>query len=556
MNKSWLASYPPGVPAEIDAHAFVSLNALFEASFARFRSLPALRNYGVPLTYGELDERSAAFAAFLAGELRLARGERLAVMLPNVLQQPVAMIGALRAGLTVVNVNPLYTPRELEQQLADSGASAIVVLENFAHTLQQALPGTRVRHVVVTRIGDLLPLPRRALFNFAVKHVKHRVPPWRIAGAVSLRRALKKGRGRPFHAAVGPDDVAFLQYTGGTTGRPKGAMLTHGNLVANVEQTLAWVRGTLQEGCETVLTVLPLYHVFALTANLLVFMRLGGCNALITDPRDLRNLVAEMKACRFSAITGVNTLFKALLDHAKFAEACKANGAALKVAIAGGMAVQREVAERWQRATGVPLIEGYGLTEASPNVCVNRFDIAQFTGKLGIPLPSTDVAILDEHGTELPCNEVGEICVRGPQVMRGYWNAPEETARAFATGGWLRTGDLGSMDERGYVQFVERSKNVVVVSGFKVYPSEIEDVALLHPGVRDAGAIGIADPRRGEAVAVFIVRKDPALTADALREHFARHLARYKQPRHIEFRDALPKSPIGKVLHRELSARR
>ena len=554
--KPWLAAYPPGVPSEVDARAFASLNDLFARSFERYRERPAFVSLGASLTYGEIERLSGAFGAFLAEELGLARGERLAIMLPNLLQYPVALIGALRAGLAVVNVNPLYTARELEQQLADSGAAAIVVLENFAHVLQAALPGTRIRHVVTTQAGDLLPAPKRALVNFVVKRVRRMVPPWRIAGAIALREALRKGGDRPLEdPRLGPDDVAFLQYTGGTTGRPKGAVLTHGNVAANVEQTAAWIGGTLKEGAETVITALPLYHVFALTSNLLVFFRLGGRNVLITNPRDMPGFVKEMKNVRFTAITGVNTLYQALLDAQGFDAVRAANRGALKLAIAGGMPVQRAVAERWQRATGTPLIEGYGLTEASPNVCANRLDARQFSGKLGLPLPSTEVAILDDNGAALPAGEIGEICVRGPQVMRGYWNAPQDTAQAFFPQGWLRTGDLGRMDAAGWLEFVERAKDMIVVSGFKAYPSEIEDVAMLHPGVKDAGAAAIPDARSGEAVALYVVKRDPALTAEALREHCARHLAPYKRPKRIEFRDALPKSPLGKVLHRELRPR-
>ena len=550
---------PAGVPwldvNQIRLDTYPSLKHLFERSFERFRALPAFVSRGVHLTYGQLDRLSGAFAATLLDDLGLARGERVALMLPNLLQYPVALIGALRAGLVVVNVNPLYTARELEFQLADSGARAIVVLENFAHTLQAALAGTRVRHVVTTQVGDLFPPGKRQLVNFAVKRLKRMVPPWRIPQAIGLREALREGRYRLApEVRLGPDDLAFLQYTGGTTGRPKGAMLSHGNLVANVEQTAAWIGDKLKEGEETLVTALPLYHAFALTANLLVFIRLGGRNVLIADPRDLPAFLKELRRTRFSAITGVNTLFKALLDAPGFDAVGKANAGALKLAIAGGMALERSVAERWQRAMGAPLIEGYGLTEASPIVCANPVDAREFSGKLGLPLPATEVAILDERGEGLARGELGEICVRGPQVMSGYWNAPQESAQAFTAEGWLRTGDLGRMDAQGYVEFVERKKDVIVVSGFKAYPGEIEDVALQHPGVKDAGAVGIPDPRSGEAVALVVVRKDPALTAEALREHCARSLARYKQPKLIEFRDALPKSSLGKVLRRELQA--
>ena len=533
--------------------ASVTLKQLFEESFARFRDRPAFVSMGVALSYGEVDALSRDFAGYLRNDLGLAPGERVAIMLPNLLQYPVALIGALRAGLVVVNVNPLYTATELEFQLEDSGAAAVVVLENFAHTLAQALPRTRVRHVIATQVGDLFPAPRRWAVNFAVKRVRRMVPAWRIDGAVSFRAALTRGRalGSP-EVQLKAEDLAFLQYTGGTTGRPKGAMLTHGNLMANLEQTRAWVGAVLAEGEEVVITALPLYHVFALTANLLLFVRLGGANVLIANPRDMPGFVKELRKTRFTVITGVNTLYHALLDAKGFDAVCAANRGALKLAVAGGMAVQRGVAERWQRATGVPLVEGYGLTEASPVVCGNPADAREFSGKLGRALPGTEVAILDEQGGALPAGEVGEICARGPQVMRGYWHAPEETAQAFFPGGWLRTGDLGRLDERGTVEFVERRKEVIVVSGFKAYPGEIEAVALQHPGVKEAGVAGIPDARSGEAVALYVVMKDPALGEAELLAHCAKQLAPYKRPQKVFFRDSLPKSPIGKVLRRQL----
>jgi long-chain acyl-CoA synthetase len=526
-----------------------TLKRLFEASFARWRERPAFTSLGVTLRYREVERLSAAFGGFLRRGLGLAAGERVALMLPNLLQYPVALIGALRAGLTVVNVNPLYTAPELQFQLADSGAAAVVVLENFAHVLEHALAGTRVRHVVTTRAGDLLPAPRRWATNLIMRR---KIPPWRLPNAVAFRDVLSRRVPLP-EVAVAPDDLAFLQYTGGTTGRPKGAMLTHANMAANVAQTAAWIGGALEEGAETVITALPLYHVFALTANLLVFMQLGGRNVLIANPRDLAALVKTLKRERFSAITGVNTLYSALLDAPGISAV---DFSRLKLAVAGGMAVQREVAERWQRATGRPLIEGYGLTEASPIVCANPVEAREFSGKLGLPVASTEVTLRDERGAELACGEVGEICVRGPQVMRGYWNAPEETAQAFFPGDWLRSGDLGRMDSRGWVEFVERRKDVIVVSGFKAYPSEIEQVALAHPGVKDAGAVGVPHPKSGEAVALFVVKRDPALSADALAAHCAQRLAPYKRPVRIEFRDSLPKTPLGKVLHRELQPQR
>ncbi len=553
MKRIWLESYPPGVPHEVDTHACPTLRHLLERSCTRFRERPAIANLGVELSYGELDRLSRDFGAFLRSELRLETGDRVAIMLPNVLQYPVALFGALRAGLTVVNVNPLYTTSELEHQLADSGARAIVVLENFARTVEQALDRCRVEHVIVTRVGDLFPPARRWLVNFAVKYLKRMVPRWRIPAAVDFRESLKRGALRPpGDARIGPDDIAFLQYTGGTTSRPKGAMLTHGNMMANVEQTAAWISPVLKEGEETVVTALPLYHIFALTANLLVFLKLGGRNVLITNPRDLPRFVAELRKTRFTAITGVNTLYNALLDAPGFDAVCAASRGVLKVAVAGGMAVQRTVAERWQRATGIPLVEGYGLTEASPIVCANPIDAREFSARIGVPLPSTEVAIFDERGDAVAIGEAGEIGVRGPQVMRGYWNAPEETARAFTADGWLRTGDIGRMDERGYFEFTERRKDVIVVSGFKAYPTEIEDVAMLHPGVKDAGAVGVPDARSGEAVALFVVKNDPQLTAEALLAHCAKHLTGYKLPQRIEFRSQLPKTPIGKTLRRRL----
>ncbi len=553
MEKIWLDAYPQGIPAEVDVRRYPSLRDMLEQSCLRFRDKIAFVNMGVAMTYGELDRLSRDFGAYLQNGLGLHKGDRVAIMLPNLLQYPVALFGVLRAGMIVVNINPLYTATELRQQLDDSGATAIVVLENFAHTLEQALPKTRLRHVVTTRLGDLFPPARRWLVNLVVKHVKRMVPPWRIPGAIAFRYALSQGGQQALHGVgLGPDDIAFLQYTGGTTGRAKGAILTHANMVANVEQTAVWIAVALKEGEETVVTALPLYHIFALTANLLLFMKLGGKNVLITNPRDLPRFVAELRKTRFTAITGVSTLFAALLDAPGFDEVRAANCGALKVAVAGGMSVQRSVAERWQRAMGVPLIEGYGLTEASPIVCGNPFDAKEFSGKIGVPIPSTEVAMLDEHGSEVPLGEVGEICVRGPQVMRGYWNAADETARAFTPDGWLRTGDMGRMDSRGFIEFVDRSKDVIVVSGFKAYPAEIEDVAMLHPGVKDAGAIGVPDPHSGEAVALFVVRRDQGLSAGALLEHCAKYLARYKLPKRIEFREQLPKTPLGKILRRQL----
>jgi len=553
IERIWLQHYPPGVPADIDPRRYASLKDMFEQSCARFAVRPAFTNMGVSLSFAELDRLSLAFAAWLQQVAGLQKGERVAIMLPNLLQYPVALFGALRAGLVVVNVNPLYTARELQFQLADSGAAAVVVLENFAHTLQQALPGTAVRHVVTTQVGDLFPPAKRWLVNFAVKYLKRLVPSWHIPAALSFRRALHQGGCQVLQEVeVGPADIALLQYTGGTTGVAKGAVLSHGNLVANLEQTSAWIGGTFRESEETVVTPLPLYHIFALTANLLTFVKWGGNNLLITNPRDVTGFLRELEKTRFTVITGVNTLFDLLLRTHGLERIKQANGNTLKLAVAGGMAVQRGVAERWQALMGVPLVEGYGLTEAAPIVCANRVDAQEFSGTIGLPLPSTLVVIFGDDGEVLPLGETGEICIKGPQVMQGYWNRPDETALAFTADGWLRTGDIGVMNGDGSIRFVERRKDVIVVSGFKAYPGEIEEVALRLPGVREAAAIGVPDPHSGESVKLFLVRQDPNLDAAAVRVHCRASLAPYKVPKHVEFRDSLPKTPVGKILRRAL----
>ncbi|MDP2257181.1 MAG: AMP-binding protein [Polaromonas sp.] len=553
MEPIWLKYYPASVPAEIDIFRFASLKDMLEHSCARYPKRPAFTNMGVALTYGELDRLSRNFGAYLQQVIGLRRGDRVAIMLPNLLQYPVALFGALRAGLVVVNVNPLYTARELQHQLADSGAVAIVVLENFAHTLQEIVATTAVRHIITTQVGDLFPPVKACLVNFAVKRIKRMVPRWQLPGAVAFNDALKSGaRQTPADVALTHEDIAFLQYTGGTTGVAKGVILTHGNMVANVEQTSAWIGGTLKEGEEVIVTPLPLYHIFALTANLLTFVKWGANNILITNPRDIPAFIEELSKTRFTAITGVNTLFNMLLNAPGFEKVQQANAGALKVAVAGGMAVQRTVAERWQQVMGVPLIEGYGLTEAAPIVCANPLEAKTFSGKIGMPLPSTRVAIRDEAGRELPPGEVGEICVQGPQVMRGYWNMPEETARVLGPDGWLRTGDMAVMDDHGSIQFIDRSKDVIVVSGFKVYPTEIEDVVMMLPGIKEVGVAGVPDEKSGEVVKLYLVKKDPGLTAEAVIAHCRANLTGYKVPKHVEFRDNLPKSPIGKILRRKL----
>lgn len=553
MEPIWLKHYPQGVPAEVDIFRYASLKDMLEQSCERFRELPAFTNMGVTLSYGELDRLSKDFGTYLQHELGLSRGDRVAIMLPNLLQYPVALFGALRAGMVVVNVNPLYTPRELQHQLADSGAIAVVVLENFAHTLQQSIEKTAVRHIITTQIGDLFPPLKRCLVNFVIKRLKRMVPRWSLPTATSFNTALNLGAKHTLsNVPVTHEDIAFLQYTGGTTGVAKGTILTHGNMVANVEQTSAWIGGTLKDGEEVVITPLPLYHIFALTANLLTFVKWGANNVLITNPRDIPGFIKELRRTRFTAITGVNTLYNMLLHAPDFEKVRETNAGALKVAVAGGAAVQRAVAERWQQIMGVPLIEGYGLTEAAPIVCANPLDTKEFSGMIGMPIPSTRVEIRDEAGRELPLGEAGELCVKGPQVMRGYWNMPEETARVLGTDGWLRTGDMVVMNERGYIRFIDRQKDVIVVSGFKVYPTEIEDVVMLLPSVKEVGVIGVPDEKSGEVVKVYLVKKDPALTAEAVIAHCKENLTRYKVPKQVEFRDKLPKSPIGKILRRKL----
>jgi len=549
-SRPWLAQYPAGVPAEIDIGRFASLKDVLAASCGRFAALPAFSSMGAVLTFRQLDEASRAFAAWLQKSAGLKRGDRVALMLPNLLQYPVALFGALRSGMVVVNVNPLYTPRELEHQLNDSGAVAIVVLENFAHTLEQVIGRTPVRTVVTTQVGDLLPPLKRLLTNAVVKHVKKLVPAWRLAGSVDFNRVLAAGRAQSLdEVTLGHDDLAFLQYTGGTTGVAKGAMLSHGNMVANVLQVAAWMSPNLNDGAETVVIPLPLYHVFALTGCLSFFSK-GAQIVLIANPRDLPTFIRTLGQARFSAIIGVNTLFRALLDAPASA---RVDWSSLKLAVAGGMAVQHVVAQRWKQMTGVPLVEGYGLTESAPVAIANPVTIEEWSGQIGVPLPSTEAAILDDEGRPLALGEVGEICLRGPQVMKGYWRRPEETAHVFTADGWLRTGDMGLMDERGDIRLTDRKKDMIVVSGFKVFPNEIEDVLATHPGVAEAAAIGVPDERSGEAVKVVVLRKDPALTEAELLAHCKQHLTAYKMPRIVEFRtEPLPKTNIGKILRREL----
>ena len=555
VERIWLQNYPAGMPPEIDADRFRSIPDMFDKTVARFSDNGAYNNFGYTLSYAALDRLSRNFAAFLQGLPGMGKGERVAIMSPNLLQYPVALFAVLRAGMTVVNVNPLYTPRELEHQLIDSGAKAILIVENFAHTLEEVLAKTSVKHVITTQIGDLLPVPKRWLVNFVIKHVKKMVPAWRIDGAIDLRSALARGKAmRLDRVEVTHDDIAFLQYTGGTTGVAKGAMLTHRNVLANLEQTGVWVSGTFKEGAEIVIAPLPLYHIFCLTSTL-SFMKWGSLIVLITNPRDIPSFVKELGKWKWSVMTGVNTLFNGLLNAAGF-DQLKFD--TVKVVVGGGAAVQKAVAERWSQVTGHCITEAYGLTEASPGVCANPLG-APWNGTIGLPFPSTEVSIRDDNFNELPVwtgagdidKCTGELCVRGPQVMKGYWNMPEETANVFRDG-WLKTGDVGHLDAKGYVTITDRKKDMIVVSGFKVFPNEIESVAASQPGVLECGAVGVPDAKTGEAVKLVIVKKDPNLTKEAVFLYCKSRLTAYKQPRYVEFRDSLPKSPIGKVLRREL----
>jgi len=550
MNKPWLIQYPAGVPAEVDIQRFASLVEMFSDSCRRFADLPAYRSMGVAMTFRELDAASHAFVAWLQKSAGLQRGDRVALMMPNLLPYPVALFGILRAGMVVVNVNPLYTPRELRHQLKDADVRAIVVLENFAHTLDQVIGETAVRKAVTTQVGDLFPTLKRLLTNTVVKHVKKMVPAWRLPGSVPWRDAVAAGRAQQLDPVpLSHDDLAFLQYTGGTTGVAKGAQLSHGNMVANVLQVGAWMSPNLQEGKETLILPLPMYHVFALTGAL-SFLSQGAQAVLIANPRDMPDLLKVLRSAPFSAIIGVNTLFQAMLDAPGFAAI---DLSSLKLVVAGGMAVQQVVAQRWKQRAGVPLVEGYGLTETSPVAIANPVTIREWSGQIGVPLPSTEAAILDEDGGPIMQGKVGEICLRGPQVMKGYWNLPEETAKVFTANGWLRTGDMGVVDDRGGIRITDRKKDMIVVSGFKVFPNEIEDVLTLLPDVLEAAAIGIKDARSGEAVKVVIVPGSPTLTEADVIAHCRLHLTGYKIPRVVEFRSKpLPKSNIGKILRREL----
>lgn len=540
----------PGVPAEIDPIPYRSLVDLFLACCDKYADKPAFSNFGAELTYKVLAKKAEAFAAYLQKKWGLKKGDRIALMLPNVLQYPVAMFGAFRAGLSVVNVNPLYTATELKHQLLNAEVETIVILDNFAHVLQAILPETPIKNVIVTRFGDLLPFPKAQAINFVVKYIKKMVPAWHIAEAISFRDVLKQGATLQLKPnSVEGNDIAFLQYTGGTTGTAKGAELTHRNMLANIEQICAWTNSLTKDGKEIVITALPLYHIFSLTANCLAFFKLGSHNVLITNPRDIPLFVKLIKKIPFTIMTGVNTLFNTLLNNKEF---CQLNFESLQFIIGGGMAVQKSVAERWQKVTGVPIIEGYGLTEASPVVCVNPLNIDSYTGSIGLPLPSTEIKICNNEGEEVAVGEIGELLVRGPQIMHGYWKAPDETKQVLTMDGWLLTGDMAKMDDKGFIYLVERKKDLIIVSGFNVYPTEVEGIIAQCPGIAEVAVIGVSSELTGEAVKAFIVKTDPHLTEVDIIKFCRQYLTAYKIPKQIEFRDELPKSNVGKILRRKL----
>ncbi len=552
MDKLWLQSYPKHVPAEIDTHQYHSLVDLFQRSVKQYGSRPAFSNMGKVLTYNDVDELTRQFAAYLIHGAGLKPGERIALMMPNLLQYPIALFGALRAGLVVVNTNPLYTDRELEHQLKDSGATAIVILANFVRTLEDVLDKVPIKTIITTEIGDLLGFPKSLLVNLVVKYVKKMVPAFKLPTAIKFNQALTLGKQyatRFKDAEPGHEDIAFLQYTGGTTGIAKGAALTHRNMSANMLQAEAWTTADLVTGKEIVITALPLYHVFALTANAMFALKMGAKNVLITNPRDLPAFIKDLAHEPFTYITGVNTLYNALLNHADIG---KVDFSRLKISLGGGMAVQKAVAERWKALTGVTLLEAYGLTETSPAVAINPVDLHDYNGMIGLPIPSTEVSIHDVDGNELDVGEAGELWVRGPQVMQGYWQRPDETANVMAGDGWLRTGDVAIINEQGFIKLVDRLKDMVLVSGFNVYPNEVEDVLASYPKVLEAGVIGVPDEHSGEIVKAFVVKKDDSLTLEELRAYCRHELSAYKCPKKMVFVASLPKSNVGKILRKEL----
>ena len=550
MEKPWLDSYEKGVKAEIDETLYQSIPDVFRQSVEKFANQPAFQNMGKTLTYAEVGKLAEDFASYLQNVLKLPRGERVAIMLPNLLQYPIALFGILQAGLVAVNTNPLYTPRELEHQLKDSGATTIIVLENFANTLELVLPRTQINHVIVASVGEMFGFFKGTLMNFVLRKVKKMVPEYRISDTIPFQTALKEGAAHTFRpVSLTREDTALLQYTGGTTGVAKGAILSHGNICANMQQAAEWIVNLLQPGKETVIAALPLYHIFALTVNLMIFTQAGSKIILITNPRDMKSFIGDMKKERVSVFVGVNTLFNGMVNQPDFATV---DFSSLKLTLGGGMATQKAVAEKWKNITGTPIVEAYGLTEASPGVCCNPLNIETYSGGIGLPIPSTEIELRDADGNEVAQGQPGELWVRGPQVMQGYWNRPEETAKVLDARGFLATGDIAVMDEKGWFKLVDRKKDLIVVSGFNVYPNEVEDVAASHPKVLEAACIGVSSPKTGEALKLFIVKKDESLTAEELIAFCRTELTAYKVPKDIEFRDELPKSNVGKILRREL----
>ncbi len=550
MHRPWLSSYPKGISADIEIEKYASVVEIFEQSVKEFANRPAFSNLGTSLTYSQFDEATKAVAAYLQKTLNLKKGDRIAIMMPNLLQNPVSIFGSLRAGLTVVNTNPLYTARELRHQLIDSGATTIIVLENYAQTVQEIVADTDVKHIVITKMGDMLNFPRSLLINLAVKYIKKIVPAFSLPGAISFQTVVSEGSKQdlePVHLTH--NDLAFIQYTGGTTGLAKGAMLSHKNMVANMLQASEWIKNDIKPGQETIITALPLYHIFSLTANCMVFIEAGGHNVLITNPRDFKGFVKELSKTSFTVITGVNTLFNALINTKGFHDIDFSN---LKITLGGGMSVQAAVAAQWQQITGCALVEAFGLTETSPAVCINPLNIKNYNGSIGLPIPSTYCKLIDSEGNDIINNEAGELCVKGPQVMQGYWKRPEETACALSKDGWLKTGDMAKMDGHGFFYIVDRLKEMILVSGFNVFPNEIENVIVDHPSVLECGVIGIPDEQRGEAIKAFVVKKDISLTEAELIAHCKKNLTPYKIPSSITFIQSLPKTNIGKVLRRAL----
>lgn len=549
MEPIWFKSYPKGIEHKIDPDSYQSLAEMFDKSVAKYKDAVAYTNMGTHITYGELDQHARDFAAFLQNHVGLKKGDRVAIQLPNLIQYPIVLFGALRAGLIVVNTNPLYTAREMKHQFIDSGARAIIILANFAYNLQEILPETKIEKVVITQIGDMLGFPKSALINFILKYVKKMVPPYHIPGAISFFEALDLGAEKPFTApTIQPEDLAFLQYTGGTTGVAKGAMLTHRNMIANVLQIGEWMKNNLLELKETVVTPLPLYHIFSLTVNCMAFLRIGARNILVTNPKDIPAFIKLLSQRNYTVLTGVNTLFNALMNHPKFSNI---DFRKLKISVAGGMALQKAVAERWKKMTHTTLVEGYGLTEASPVVACNPIDGSDRAGCIGLPLPSTEIRFIDDNDKESPAGEPGELCVRGPQVMKGYWQRPDETEKVLLPGGWLKTGDVALLDKDGFLKIVDRKKDMILVSGFNVYPNEIEDVVASHSQVAEVAAIGVADEKSGEVVKIFVVKKGEVTTDDII-AHCRKNLVGYKIPKYVEFRGDLPKTNVGKILRRAL----